>query len=94
MSKTETLIIESLTRKGSFVGHGRRVFNAARRLRAALLRNGWQVTLEAFNGNGAAFRSQWDSPRCLPCYEVAIHPCRPATPSGVAARAAQPQPVH
>lgn len=81
MGKTETQIIESLTRKGSFVGHGKRVFNVAKRMRDGLVRNGWQVTLDAFNGNGSAFRSQWYSPRCLPCYEVAIRPSRAAVPS-------------
>lgn len=72
MGKTEAKIRETLQRKGYFVGQGKRVYNVVKRLRDSGALTGRNVQLEVFNGNGVEFRSQWNSPRVVLCYEASI----------------------
>lgn len=79
MSKTEQEARSSIARKGYWVAQGKRGFDTARRMQARGAIPGATYQFDAFNGNSSAWRSQWNSPRCLPCYEVEIR--APANPS-------------
>jgi hypothetical protein len=72
MSKTEAEARESVARKGFWIGRGKRAFDVAKRMQARAVIAGASYKFDAYNGNSSAFRSQWDSPRVLACYEVLI----------------------
>lgn len=66
MTKTETAILASISKKGFFVGQGKRAMNAARKLYAEGKIS--TVTVHGFNAN--ADKSQWNSPRFEAAYEI------------------------
>lgn len=70
MTTTAATILAALEKKSFYVGHGKRVMNAARKLEAqGLIPNG-SVRVIGVNGNG--HKSQWNSPRFIPAFETLI----------------------
>lgn len=69
-TKTAKRILESVDRKGFFVGQGKRIMQAARQLESAGLLPSGSVSVLAFNGNG--HKSQWNSPRFIAAYETTV----------------------
>ena len=72
MTKTEKNIIEKVKSRGFFVGVGKRIFDAAQKLKASGEMPDACFEFEVYNANGPEFRSQWDSPKQRTAYEVAI----------------------
>lgn len=68
--KTEMEAMESVSRKGFWIGHGKRAFDVAKRMQARAAIPGATYTFEGFNGNGR--KVQWDHPKFVPAYEVLI----------------------
>ena len=68
--KTEQAALESVARKGFWVGRGKRAFDVAKRMQARNAIAGATYRFDAFNANG--HRSQWNHPRFVPAYEVEI----------------------
>lgn len=78
VGKTEREAMESVTRKGYWVGRGKRAFEVAKGMQARAAIPGATYKFEGFNGNG--HKVQWNHPKFVPAYEVLIHVPKPATP--------------
>ena len=69
--KTEQAALESVARKGFWIGRGKRAFDVAKGMQARNAIAGATYRFDAFNANG--HRSQWHHPKFIPAYEVEIN---------------------